>query len=89
MAKHPAPRRRDPIPLLRQRNPSGRLTYWEPTLRGYRRVTRADALHMVDHGDAFWIGEPQDRPGPAGAPSVAALVAMVQGGELSLDDLPD
>lgn len=76
-----------PTPLIRQKNPSGRITYYEPTRYGMRRWTRPNALAAVAAGDAYWAGEAHERIGGPGAPNVALLVDAAANGQMDLTEL--
>lgn len=68
------------IPILRQSNPSGRITYYTPSKWGMQKLSRPTALSMIDRGEAYWAGKPFERMGGPGAPSVGALIAAAHDG---------
>lgn len=74
-------------PILRQKNPSGRITYYTPSKWGMQKVTRPAALGMVERGEAYWAGAPFERMGGPGAPNVGALLAAAEQGSLNLNDI--
>lgn len=56
--------------IIRQKNPSGRTTYYVPDQFGMRRITRPTAFYLINSGQAQWAGAPKERVGGPGAPSI-------------------
>lgn len=56
--------------ILRQINPSGRLTYYVPDHLGMRRIRRDEALFLIQSGQGVWAGAPVPRQGPPGPPNL-------------------